>query len=88
MRAAPTSPHLYNNRPVDTPSLTPEDREDERMARINANYEHDKAALAREQTPALARSDTHDVGHAEGMEGSFDAASIKKIQGSWNILLG
>ena len=32
--------------------------------------------LAKERTPALARSDTHDVGHAEGTE---DAPDLNKI---------
>jgi hypothetical protein len=79
VHAAKTSPHLYNNMPVDTPSVTPEDREEARMARINANYEHDRAALAREKAPALARSDTHDVGHAEGMEESDKVTDPKKL---------
>jgi hypothetical protein len=38
----------------------------ERLRRIEANYEKDKAKLAREKAPALARSASHDVGHAEG----------------------
>jgi len=44
------------------------DAELERLKRIEANYEKDKAMLAKERTPALARSDTHDVGHAEGVD--------------------
>jgi hypothetical protein len=42
------------------------DAELERLRRIEANSEKDKAMLAREKVPALARSDSHDVGHAEG----------------------
>jgi len=42
------------------------DAELERLKRIEANYKKDKAMLAKEKAPALARSDTHDVGHAEG----------------------
>ncbi|MDR0404010.1 MAG: hypothetical protein LBH35_10545 [Treponema sp.] len=42
------------------------ERELERLRKIEANYEKDKAALAREKTPALARSESHDIGHAEG----------------------
>jgi len=38
----------------------------DRLKRIEANYKKDKAMLAKERAPALARSDTHDVGHAEG----------------------
>ena len=79
VHTAKTSPHLYNNMPVDTPSLSPEDREAARMTRINENYEHDRAVLAREKTPALARSDTHDVGHAEGMEDSDGVTDPKKL---------
>jgi hypothetical protein len=44
------------------------DPEVERLRRIEANYERDKAMLAREKAPALARSDSHEVGHAEGEE--------------------
>ena len=40
-------------------------RELERLRKIEANYEKDKAALAREKVPALARSESHDIGHAE-----------------------
>jgi hypothetical protein len=47
---------------------TGRDAELERLRKIEANYEHDKAALAKEKAPALARSDSHDVGHAEGEE--------------------
>ena len=43
-----------------------EDPELARLRRIEANYEQDKAMLERERQPALARSDTHEVGHAEG----------------------
>jgi hypothetical protein len=42
-----------------------QDPELERLRRIEANYERDKAMLAREKAPALARSDSHEVGHAE-----------------------
>jgi hypothetical protein len=40
------------------------DRELERLRKIEANYEKDKAALVREKAPALARSESHDIGHA------------------------
>jgi hypothetical protein len=42
------------------------DAELERLRRIEANYERDKAMLAREKVPALARSESRDIGHAEG----------------------
>jgi hypothetical protein len=41
------------------------DLELERLRRIEANYEKDKAMLAKEQAPALARRDSHDVGQAD-----------------------
>ena len=53
------------------------DAEIERLKRIEANYKKDKAMLAKERTPALARSDTHDVGHAEGTD--QDNQDIKRI---------
>ena len=37
------------------------------MARINANYEHDKKLLAKED-PAFVRSPFHNIGHAQGNE--------------------
>jgi hypothetical protein len=43
------------------------DAELARLRRIEANYERDKALLAREK-PALARRDTHDVGNADADE--------------------
>ena len=45
--------------------LTTEERETERLARINANYEHDKAVLAKAD-PMFAKNQFWDVGHAEG----------------------
>jgi hypothetical protein len=64
-----------------TPSARPTPRasgdpELERLRRIEANYEKDKAMLAREKAPALARSASHDVGHAEGSEAAPD---LKKV---------
>jgi hypothetical protein len=40
----------------------------EQLKKIEANYEKDKAALAREKQPALARSESRNVGHAEGVK--------------------
>jgi hypothetical protein len=45
------------------------DVELERLKKIEANYEKDKAMLAKQKAPALARSESHDVGHAEGSGG-------------------
>ena len=45
--------------------LTPEQEEATRLERINANYEHDKAVLAKAD-PMFVRNQFWDVGHAEG----------------------
>ena len=47
--------------------LSAADKEKLRMARINANYEHDKKLLAKED-PAFVRSPFHNIGHAQGNE--------------------
>jgi hypothetical protein len=47
------------------PGRQARDAELERLRKIEANYEKDKAVLAREKQPALARSESRDVGHAE-----------------------
>ena len=44
--------------------LTPEQEEAARLERMNANYEHDKAVLAKAD-PMFARNQFWDVGHAE-----------------------
>ncbi|MDY6189549.1 MAG: hypothetical protein SPH83_03515 [Treponema sp.] len=64
------------------PMPTPEEQERERMARINANYEHDKAVLAKAD-PLFARNQFWDVGHAEGSgeDGYFDKQQLNKIKG-------
>jgi hypothetical protein len=54
------------------------DAELERLRKINANYEKDKAKLAREKAPALARSASHDIGHAEGSGEIHDRERTKK----------
>jgi hypothetical protein len=54
------------------------DAELERLRRIEANYERDKAAMSREKAPALARSESHEVGHAEGEEEYDDPKKIGK----------
>jgi hypothetical protein len=48
-----------------TPLQHYRDREVERLRKIEENYLKDKAALAREKAPALARSASHDVGTAQ-----------------------
>ena len=45
--------------------LTPEQEEAARLERMNANYEHDKAVLAKAD-PMFVRNQFWDVGHAEG----------------------
>jgi hypothetical protein len=54
------------------------DAELERLRRMEANYEKDKAMLRREKAPALARSESHDVGHAE-REGDEYTSSKKTV---------
>ena len=64
------------------PMPTPEVQERERMARINANYEHDKAVLAKAD-PMFARNQFWDVGHAEGSGEESDREikrATKKLQ--------
>jgi hypothetical protein len=53
-------------RTLQFPGRQTRDTELERLRKKEANYEKDKAVLAREKQPALARSESHDVGHAEG----------------------
>jgi len=50
------------------------DAELERLRRVEANFEKDKAALARRKQPALARSESRDVGHAEGIGDDTDSS--------------
>ena len=59
--------------------LTPEENEAERMARINANYEHDRAVLAKSD-PMFARNEFWDVGHAEGSGEVTDRELAKLAQ--------
>ena len=54
-----------------------QDAEARRMERLNAAYEHDRAALAKED-PAFARGTFRDIGHAEG-SGEADGHDIRKI---------
>ena len=54
-----------------SPALSAADKEKLRMARINANYEHDKKLLAKED-PAFVRSPFHNIGHAQGNEDDMD----------------
>ena len=68
--------------------LTPEQEEAARLERMNANYEHDKAVLAKAD-PMFARNQFWDVGHAEESGEEFsrniknkfiDYASDKQVQ--------
>ena len=56
--------------------LTPEQEDAARLERMNANYEHDKAVLAKTD-PLFARNHFWDVGHAEGC-GEASDREIKK----------
>jgi hypothetical protein len=60
------------------PARRAADAELESHRRKEANYERDKALERREKLPALARSETHDVGHAEGTAGK-EAMSAKSV---------
>ncbi|MCQ2584706.1 MAG: hypothetical protein MJ185_03875 [Treponema sp.] len=48
-----------------------------KMSRLNANYEHDKAVLAKSD-PVFAKNQFWDVGHAEGVEETVDESEVKK----------
>ena len=60
-----------------SPTLSAADKEKLRMARINANYEHDKAALAKSD-PLFAKNRFWDVGHAEEDGEKLDEEQVKK----------
>ena len=60
-----------------SPALSAADKEKLRMARINANYEHDKAALAKSD-PLFAKNQFWDVGHAEEDGEKLDEEQVKK----------
>ena len=51
--------------------------EEIKMAKMNANYEHDKAVLAKED-PMFAKNKFWDVGHAEG-SGELDRNSYNNM---------
>ena len=59
--------------------LTPEQEETARLERMNANYEHDKAVLAKAD-PMFARNQFWDVGHAEGSGEVTDRELAKLAQ--------
>ena len=55
--------------------------EEIKMAKMNANYEHDKAVLAKED-PMFAKNKFWDVGHAEG-SGELSNQEREKIKKEW-----
>lgn len=59
--------------------LTPEQEEAARLERMNANYEHDRAVLAKTD-PLFARNEFWDVGHAEGSGEVTDRELAKLAQ--------
>lgn len=61
------------------PMLTPEQEEAARLERMNANYEHDRAVLAKTD-PLFARNEFWDVGHAEGSGEVTDRELAKLAQ--------
>lgn len=68
---------IADSAPPQSPGRDVRDGELERLRKIEANHEKDKASLARQKQPALARSESHDVGHAEGTGDETD--STEKI---------
>jgi hypothetical protein len=60
------------------PGRRARDTEQERLRKIEVNYEKDKAVLAKEKQLALARSESHDVGHAE-VEGRIGNENPKQF---------
>ena len=54
------------------------DEEADRLERMNANYEHDRAILAKTD-PAFARNRFRDVGHADGSGEEFTRRDIEDI---------
>ena len=72
------------------PMPTPEQEEAARLERMNANYEHDRAVLAKAD-PMFARNQFWDVGHAEGSGEVTDRELAKlaqiKIEEKKNSLL-
>ena len=73
----PSSSDYGNASGKTEPMPTPEQEEAARLERMNANYEHDKAVLAKAD-PMFARNQFWDVGHAEGIEEEADREKIKK----------
>lgn len=65
----------YTDSPINafTNSMSPDEI---KMARINANYEHDKAALAKSD-PVFAKNQFWDVGHAENEKQNVKADEIE-----------
>ena len=59
--------------------LTPEQEEAARLKRMNANYEHDRAVLAKTD-PLFARNEFWDVGYAEGSGEVTDRELAKLAQ--------
>ena len=55
------------------------DEEADRLERMNANYEHDRAILAKTD-PAFAKNQFRDVGHAEGSGEESDREIRKATQ--------
>jgi len=58
----------------------------ERLRKVEANFKNDKADLAKQKQPALARSETHDVGHAGG-SGERSGISVKSIPLATDMVL-
>ena len=55
------------------------DEEADRLERMNANYEHDRAILAKTD-PAFARNQFRDVGHVERDDDYLERQELDKIR--------
>ena len=73
-----TAEYSINDKKLRTYTKTEPTPEEIRMAKINANYEHDKTVLAKED-PMFAKNKFWDTGHAEG-SGEISNKEREKIK--------
>ena len=74
-----TAEYSINDKKLRTYTKTEPTPEEIRMAKINANYEHDKTVLAKED-PMFAKNKFWDTGHAEG-SGEIDRNTYNRLLG-------
>ena len=85
VRSAAEEASGYDHR-LSFPGNHARETELERLRKIEENYEKDKAMLARQKQPALARSESHDIGHAGG--DSEISLSVREENKMFNDFLG